>query len=111
MCQTPFPHVLKISAKVGLGLEALKKTIGQLIWKNGAPPKNEVLITAARHKEALAAAIKNIASVIAGLGSNISPEFLTADLRGALAELGMMRGLNVTEDLLTSIFSQFCIGK
>jgi tRNA modification GTPase len=46
-----------------------------------------------------------------GLIQEISPEFLTADLRGALVELGRIIGTDVGEDILSSIFSQFCIGK
>lgn len=111
VCQTPFLFDLKISAKERHGLEELKKTIADLIWQKGAPAKDEVLITETRHKEALIGAIDSIETVIEGLCSGVSPEFLTADLRGALTALGKMIGTNVTEEILTSIFSQFCIGK
>lgn len=111
VCQTPFLHVLKISAKERVGLEVVKKTIHQLIWQKGAPPKDELFITTLRHKEALARAILDINSVILGLQKKVSPEFLTADLRSALTELGRMIGTNITEEILSSIFSQFCIGK
>lgn len=111
VCQTPFLFDLKISAKEKQGLEELKKTIANFIWQRGAPAKDEVLITETRHKEALANAICSIETVMHGLQGGVSPEFLTADLRGALTELGKMIGANVTEEILTSIFSQFCIGK
>lgn len=109
--QTEFPFEVRISAKECLGLDHLKSMIDKLIWQKGAPPKEEVLITTLRHKEALSQAIKNVSTVMEGLVQEISPEFLTADLRGALIELGRIIGTNVGEDILSSIFSQFCIGK
>ena len=109
--QTPFSFELRISAKERIGLEEVKRAIERLIWQKGAPPQDEIFITTLRHKEALTLAIDSIESVITGLKRNTSPEFLTADLRGALADLGSMIGTNISEDILSSIFSQFCIGK
>lgn len=106
-----FPHEVRLSAKDKIGLDQLVKTIDRVIWQNGAPPKEEVLITTVRHKESLAQAIQGVHSVIEGLTQNVSPEFLTADLRGALIELGRIIGTDVGEDILSSIFAQFCIGK
>ncbi len=110
-CQTPFPVELRISAKEKIGLEELKKEIAKLIWKRGAPPREEVMITTLRHKEALTLAIRDLESVTIGLRKQVSPEFLAADVRSALEALGRVIGANVTEDILSSIFSQFCIGK
>lgn len=105
------PYEVRISAKDRIGLDQLAKTIDRLIWQQGAPPKDEVLITTIRHKEALSQAIQGVSAVIKGLIQDVSPEFLTADLRKALMELGRIIGTDVGEDILSSIFSQFCIGK
>ena len=43
--------------------------------------------------------------------NGISPEFLAADMREALRELGTIIGTNITEDVLGAIFSKFCVGK
>lgn len=106
-----FPHSVKISAKQGMGLEDLHKAIDQVIWQDGAPSKEEVLITNIRHKEALAASIESCQRVITGLKSAIFPEFLSMDMRQTLNDLGKIIGTNVSEDILSSIFSTFCIGK
>ena len=110
-CQTPFAFELRISAKEKIGLDELKKSIAGLIWKQGAPPREEVMITTLRHKEALSLAITHLEAVITGLRQQVSPEFLAADVRSALEALGRVLGANITEDILSSIFSQFCIGK
>ena len=106
-----WPHIAHISAKENTGFETLKKTIDQVIWKKGPPSKEEIVITQERHFKALSNAIDALKAVIQGLKSNISPEFVSSDLRHALNELGLIIGSNVTEDILAAIFSKFCLGK
>ncbi|MBS0615374.1 MAG: tRNA uridine-5-carboxymethylaminomethyl(34) synthesis GTPase MnmE [Verrucomicrobia bacterium] len=102
---------LGVSAKTGEGLEALKAAIDQKIWRFGPPSKEEVVITSARHHEALHAAAASIDQLIVGLRSGTSPEFLASDMRAALFELGTIIGMDITEDILSAIFSKFCVGK
>lgn len=106
-----FPHNVKISAKQRTGLDILKGKIDSVIWSQGAPARDEILITNVRHKEALDKAIKACQTVIEGLHSQTSPEFLTMDMRLCLNELGKIIGTNISEDILSAIFSTFCIGK
>lgn len=100
-----------ISAKEKVGLEELKETIHKTIWQNGTPAKDEVLITQLRHFQALANAITSCRAVIGGLRAGVSAEFVAADMRAALNELGTIVGTNVTEDILNAIFAKFCLGK
>lgn len=102
---------IPISAKKKLGLDDLKEAIHRLIWQNGPPSKEEVLITNLRHYQAIGNAIENCKRVIQGLKTGISAEFVAADMRAALNELGTIIGTNVAEDILSAIFSKFCLGK
>ncbi len=104
-------HQVNISAQQRTGLQHLRQAIDQIIWDKGPPPKDEVAITTLRHKVALQNAIDSITIVISGLQSRTSAEFVASDMRYALNELATIIGTNVTEDILTSIFSQFCLGK
>lgn len=106
-----FPHLVKISAKRRQGLEELRQEIDRVIWKKGPPSKEEILITNVRHKEALIETSHCLKEVIKGLREGVSPEFLTMDMRKGLQALGKIIGTNVTEDILSTIFSKFCIGK
>lgn len=105
------PHQVQISAKKEMGMEKLHEAIDALIWQHGPPSKEEVVITNIRHKEALVLAAESIRSVQKGLMDSVSPEFLTMDIRQALLELGKIFGTNISEDILSAIFSKFCIGK
>lgn len=107
----PFSHIVPISAKTKKGIKELHAAIDAVIWKNGPPAKDEVVITNLRHKEALSKAIEGCEKVIEGLKTGISPEFISFDMRQCLVELGQVIGTNITEDILTAIFSKFCIGK
>lgn len=108
---TFFPFSLQISAKERIGIEALHTAIDQVIWAEGPPSKEEVVITNVRHKEALFKAKEFIITLIHHLKEGVSPEFLMSDIRQALNQLGQIIGTNISEDILSTIFSTFCIGK
>lgn len=107
----PFEYVVELSCSTKAGLEALHAAIDKLIWQNGAPKREELVITSLRHKEALEIAHQSLRKVILGLEGGISAEFVAFDMREALIALGTIIGTNITEDVLTSIFQKFCIGK
>lgn len=107
----PYSHQVEVSAKEGIGLETLKEKIHQVIWKKAPPSKEEVIISSQRHHQALAQSINALQTVLSGLQTELSPEFLVSDLRLALKELGAIIGINITEEVLSAIFSKFCVGK
>lgn len=106
-----FPHHVVLSALKKTGIESLKKEIDAVIWKHGPPSKNEVIVTNVRHKEALQNAKNELMALIEGLKTGVSPEFLTLEMRGVLSHLGRILGTDISEDIITAIFSKFCIGK
>ncbi|MEM8727110.1 MAG: tRNA uridine-5-carboxymethylaminomethyl(34) synthesis GTPase MnmE [Chlamydiota bacterium] len=107
----PYPHTVEVSATKGSGIDSLKKEIHQVLWKQGPPAKGEVLLTSERHHQALCNATAALKAVSEGFRTEISPEFLISDLRSALKELGTIIGMNITEEVLSAIFSKFCVGK
>lgn len=104
-------NLICLSAKEGIGLDQLQSAIERMIWKSGPPSKEEVVISSLRHYQALSEAIVFCETVIQGLRRNVSPEFIALDMRACLHHLGSILGTNVSEDILSSIFSQFCLGK
>lgn len=109
--ELPFSHVVEVSANSRRGIEELEAKIDEVIWQGGTPNRKEVVITSLRHKEALIEARDSCQKVVDGLNVNASAEFISFDMRQALLSLGTIIGTNITEDILTAVFSKFCIGK
>jgi tRNA modification GTPase len=105
------PYAVPLSAKEKKGIEKLHQQIDKVVWEHGPPSKEEVLITNVRHKESLTTAIASCEKVLDGLRADVSPEFVAFDMRDCLENLGKVIGTDVTEDILSAIFSKFCIGK
>ncbi len=101
---------LSISAKRGDGIDALKSAIKERIFGSSSA-KGEVVITEARHKEAISHAFTHTTRALDGLEKGHSPDLLTSDLRSSLSALGCIIGSDIQEDILDKIFSSFCIGK
>lgn len=112
-CSTPplsHPHVVQLSAKSGRGIEALCNKLETLIGFSKIS-KEEVIISAERHKKHLSEALESCERGLQGLKEDRSLEFIAADIRFALCALGKILGTDVTEDILSAVFSTFCIGK
>ena len=108
---TEIPLVL-LAAGQNQGLEALQAALTKQV--RGSALENNAsatIVTNVRHARALETAAAHLAAVQTGLDTGFGTELLAADLRHALAALGEITGEISSEDLLTSIFTQFCIGK
>jgi tRNA modification GTPase TrmE len=100
-----------LSAKFGQGYDQLQQA---LITAANIPEigASDVIVTNARHYEALLKAQEAILRVIEGLNNNISGEFVSQDIREAIYYLGLITGGSITNDeILGNIFQKFCIGK
>lgn len=108
-----FPEMdeaLYISARSGKGLDELKSKLIALS-KITSIEGSDVVVSNLRHFEALSKAHEALTSVLAGIESEITSDFLAMDIRRGLFHLGEITGEITTEDLLGNIFSKFCIGK
>lgn len=92
----------------GIGLSGLKQQMADSL---PVPQDNSVLITNHRHKAALDSAFASLSRFIDGLNSGLTPDLLAEDLRLALSQLGEITGEITSDDILHSVFANFCIGK
>lgn len=100
----------KISAKTGHGLTELKT----MIVSRFSDPKLEgdgFLISDARHHDLLIKTFSEINESIQLMENRISEEIVLDGLHNSMRFLGQITGETTTEDMLTRIFSTFCIGK
>lgn len=100
-----------ISAKEGWHLCELKEALREQITQGLVGSHQEVVITQLRHKEALERAIGYCRAARDGLLDGLSAELVAFEMRSSLTALGQIIGTDVTEDLLSAIFSTFCVGK
>jgi tRNA modification GTPase len=105
-----WPIVLT-SALTGEGLENLEKKMVELALGGRVDSSDAFLVTNVRHKEALQRGGSHLSEAQQSLGKGMPDDFVTIDLTSALNALGEITGETVTEELLQTIFSRFCIGK
>jgi tRNA modification GTPase len=101
---------LKISAKTGENINQLISELLSVVNLN-ALNQNEVIITNTRHYEALQRASESLQRAIDGLNTGITGDFLAQDIRETLHYLGEITGEITTDEVLSNIFKNFCIGK
>ncbi|HEX3855790.1 MAG TPA: tRNA uridine-5-carboxymethylaminomethyl(34) synthesis GTPase MnmE [Verrucomicrobiae bacterium] len=95
----------------GQGMEALKDAIKNLVWAGKIESGMLQVMINSRHQEALNRARTATIQTVDALRADASLELVALDLRIAVNAVGEIVGKTTTEDLLDSIFSQFCIGK
>lgn len=100
-----------ISAKENLNIDLLEK----VIYEAANIPEikdNDIIVTSARHYEALIHAHTNLQRVIEGLSHGLSGDLISEDLRITLNDLSEITGGAITpQETLNNIFAHFCIGK
>ena len=96
-------------AKFGVGLDALRQ---QLVDATPKAEDNDIIITNARHYEALVRAQSHLQRVVDGMHNMVSGDLLSEDLRDVLSTLSEITGGQITtNEVLGNIFQHFCVGK
>ena len=102
---------IDVSCLTSDGLESLKDAIKSAIWSGDIKSEMLEAMINSRHQDALRRAREATRRTIDALRSEVTLELAALDLRIAVNAVGEVVGKTTTEDLLDSIFSQFCIGK
>ncbi len=107
----PNIKLVELSAKTGDGLTLLVDELTNHAKQMQGADNAQILVTNARHAQALAHAAKSAQDVINGLNINLPPDLIAEHMRETLYHLGTITGAITTPEILNSIFSRFCIGK
>jgi tRNA modification GTPase len=104
-----FP-ALRISCVTGEGLPRLQKEILARIRRQNLRPESAVAINT-RHRDCLRRASESCDRARTAMGEGLSGEYVAIDLDQALRAVGEVIGIVDVDQILDSVFSQFCIGK
>ena len=103
-------HALRISCLTGEGLPELQKEILTRVTKQNLNPESTLAINA-RHRDCLRRALESCDRAAAAQADGLSPEYAAIHLNEALRAVGEVVGVVDVEQILDSVFGQFCIGK
>lgn len=82
-----------------------------MVYEGQLKTENDIMVTNARHKNSLETAFNACNDALEALGQNIELDIVETDFKIAWDSLGKITGDTVSEDLLDTIFREFCIGK
>jgi tRNA modification GTPase len=106
----PDLHFISISAKHERNIKELEDLLyEEVVGKIDL--EDRIIISNARHLEALQKVRESLLAVQEGLETDIPSDLVAMDMRQALYYLGSITGAIETDDLLGNIFGKFCIGK
>ena len=104
-------HMIDVSAKNIEGIDLLETHIREKFMAGNIDVNNEVYVTNVRHKNALDQAIVSLQAVLDSIAMAMPEDCWAIDLKGAYEHVGTVTGDSVGEDMMTEIFSRFCLGK
>lgn len=99
---------LHVSAKTREGVEELLQALKK---RAGAFEVAESCLTQPRHIDCVKRAAASLADALKGLGAGLPLDFLTVDLMAALSALGEITGLDASDEVISAVFRNFCVGK
>ncbi|MFC2661651.1 MAG: tRNA uridine-5-carboxymethylaminomethyl(34) synthesis GTPase MnmE [Eubacterium sp.] len=111
--QKLLPHAQLISAsmKEGNGLNAIEDAIEQRVYQGTVTADQQVIVTNARHKQLLEEAGSHLDDALRLADRKEPLEIIDLDLEAAYENLGEIIGDAVGDDVISEVFSRFCLGK
>ena len=106
----PFKDVLTSSALNTKGITEIKQKLYDMVIDQNIIQSN-VIVTNTRHINALDRALASLDDVLTSLNNNVSLELVSVDIYNVWSILGEITGETNNEEIINSIFMNFCVGK
>ena len=106
-----FEYSLSLSASSGEGFDKLEQIIEQIYIDKELNTATDAIISNARQHAAISSAITSLKSAINAIELQLPLEICCAETENALSSLGEVDGRTVSEDIVSKIFANFCVGK
>ena len=103
--------IVEVSIKDRQGVDDFCDLIKDMFFQGGLDFNDQVYLTNARHKAAVQEAVESLRMVLQSIDDGMPEDFFSIDLMNAYEALGKIIGESVGEDLIDTIFSDFCMGK
>ena len=103
--------IVRLSAKTGEGLAELEDRIEQFVTGGRVRREDDVIVTNVRHAQLLDKAAAELAEAVNMIKQEEAMDFIEVNIRSAYDLLGEITGDTAGDDVLTEVFSRFCLGK
>ena len=109
--QERFVNTVAVSATDGRGFDRLAEQIDRLFIDGTIDVQTDAVITGARQYASLTLAQEALTATLADLSAELPLDLCCVGLEGALTALGEVDGRELGEEIVSEIFSRFCVGK
>ena len=106
-----FDYTCSLSAESGEGFDRLSELIEKIYIDEKLDTGSDAIISNARQSAAVSSAIEALEIAIDAIGNDLPLEICCAEVENALSALGELDGRTVSEDIVSRIFANFCVGK
>ena len=106
-----FDYSVEISALTGEGFELLAKTVDSAFIDGRLDVDNDAIISGARQFSAISKAERILGEAIDSLSGGVSLDACCVDIECVMSALGELDGREIGEQIVSEIFSHFCVGK
>ena len=107
----PWSRTVRVSAKLGEGIEALRQEILRLLVAGDVPTRNSVLLLDTWERDLLRRIGETLSGAYETACGQGQPDMVAEELRIAYQTASELQGIDISESILDAVFSKFCVGK
>ena len=111
LVRSHFPDALTVSAKSGEGFEALSERVDALFTDPSVSLGTDPIVANARQYAALVRTAEALTQVLDAMDNGLSQDLYCVDVELAMSALSELEGRQIGEEIVSEIFSKFCVGK
>ena len=103
--------IISTAITEGNGIDILEDTLHDMFMSSEVKISDNTIVNNTRHRDQLIKSKKNMTEAIESIKINLPIDCIEVDIKNAIENLGEITGDSVGEDIINTIFKNFCIGK